>query len=219
VVETDKITSLPFHLALPVLSRVYGFTPDLPDQKQWRLEFSLHPVRRGYKQTHTIIWEAQTTDVDTLSAKPQWPNSFSSLIGDKVFGLLIAEAIGFCIPKTLVVCRAVAPFQLGQKTGSDVKWLRTAPKVPEPGFFPTVRNWTDPFRLLKDDIDERVAAVMIQDEVSPAFSGALLSRSEGPPILEGVAGYGDQFMLGRSVPVQLPQELAWMLDRFTTGRQ
>jgi hypothetical protein len=213
VVETDKVTSLPFRLGMLVLSKVYGFVPELPDQRQWRVEFSVHPVRRGYKQTNTIIWEAERLEVDEFSVVPQWPNSFSAFIGDKIFGLLIAEALGFQIPRSVVICRAVAPFLIGQATGSDVKWLRTCPHVPEPGLFPTVRGWTDPFRLLKDDANERIAAVMIQDEVPPAFSGGLLTGGGDRPIIEGVAGFGDQLMLGRSAPGQLPSNLIWMLEQ------
>jgi hypothetical protein len=209
VVETHAVTSLPCRLGMHVLSAVYGFAPEL----QWRVEFSVHPVRCGYQQTHTIIWEAETQAVGRFTVTPHWPNSFSAFIGDKVFGLLIAEALGLRIPRAVVLCRTVAPFYIGQATGSDVKWLRTCPKVPEPGLFPTVRGWADPFRLLKDDVDERLAAVMIQDEVPPIFSGALLTASNSMPIIEGVVGFGDQFMLGHSTPVQLPNRLTCMLEQ------
>jgi hypothetical protein len=213
VVETDKATSLPLQLGMFVLSAVYGFIPELPERSQWRVEFSLHPIRRGWKQAHTIIWEAEELEGRDLCVTPKWPNSFSEFIGDKVFGLLLAENLGFRVPRSTVLCRTVSPFSFGQPTKSDVKWLRTCPRIPEPGYFPTVRGWTDPFKLMKNDVDERLAALMIQDEVQARYSGALLTGSDGLPIIEGVAGYGDEFMLGRSHPAQLPEDLTLTLQR------
>lgn len=213
VVETGKVTSLPFRLGTAILSKVYGFTPELPDRKNWRVEFSLHPVRCGYRQAHTIIWEAEDIGDQVFSVSPKWPNSFSEFIGDKVFGLLIAEALGLPVPKTTVLCRMVAPFHIGQPTTSDVKWLRTCPRIPEPGFFPTVRGWADPFQLMKEDSDGRIAALLIQEEVPAQFSGAMLTGNQGLPIIEGVEGFGDQFMLGRANPERLPTNLMYMLQQ------
>ena len=213
VVETNEATSLPIALGLAVLGRVYRFEVDLPQRSRWRVEFSLHPIRRGFKQTHTIIWEAEETPYSPLSAMPKWPNSFSEFIGDKVFGLLIAEALGLRIPRATALCRTVSPFIFGQATGSDVKWLRTCPRNPEPGLFPTVRGWTDPFKMMAEDSEQRLAGVIIQDEVASHFSGAMLTSDSVNPIIEGVQGFGDQFMLGRAHPARLPDDLKWMLEQ------
>src|SRR5262249_10862352 len=40
--------------------------------------------------------------------------------------------------------------------------------------------------------------------VEPVYSGALLSRTDGDPIIEGVAGAGDKFMKGEAGPARLP---------------
>lgn len=97
-----------------------------------------------------------------------------------------------------MLSRALVPFTFGDVTDGDVKWLRTCPKVAEPGMFPTVRGWTDPFDLLyRTPGNERIASVLVQDEVPAVFSGALLTGADGCPIIEGVKGYGDDFMLGR----------------------
>jgi hypothetical protein len=52
----------------------------------------------------------------------------------------------------------------------------------------------------------QIASILCQDEVVPTYSGALI-QSDGGPIIEGVAGTGDGFMLGTSAPEQLPERV------------
>jgi hypothetical protein len=117
------------------------------------------------------------------------------------------------VPHTMVLSRSVRPFAFGQVTGSERRWLRTAPRTPEPGLYPTVRGWTDPFKLLSETPgNERIASVLVQDEVPAQFSGALMTAREGPPIIEGVPGAGDQLMLGQSRATSIPNRLSSILD-------
>jgi hypothetical protein len=212
VVETARVTGLPLNTGLAVLRSVYGFDPEIPLPPDWRVEFSVHPVRRGFKQMHSVLWEAERVPGINLAVPPRWPNSFSQFIGDKVFGLLLAESMGFSVPRTTAICRGVAPFSFGQSTSSDVKWLRTCPRLPEPGLFPTVRGWTDPFHLMASDVGDRIAAVLIQEEVPAEFAGAILTDRCRSPIIEGVYGFGDQLMLGCAHPIAMPAHLTWMLE-------
>jgi len=213
VVETGRIVSVSRNVGEHLLRSVYGFVPLLPRESELRTEFSIHPIRRGYAREHTIIWEVQEVPVDHLVAIPKWPNAFSEFVGDKVFGLLLADAIGLKVPRMTVLCRKVAPFTFGESTGSDVKWLRTSPRTPEPGFFPTVRGWTDPFTLMQSVVgQERLSAIIIQEEVLAHFSGALLTDRDEKPIIEGVTGFGDDFMLGRVGPSQLDEDLRKRLE-------
>lgn len=211
VVETGEVASLPLSIARKILARVYGFDPDLPESTGRRIEFSIHPVPRGTRHSHTVIWEIDADPVPKLPATLRWPNPFSELIGDKVFGLLVADTLGLQVPRTTVLCRRVRPFIFGCGSAAEQVWVRTCPKRPEPGLFPTVRGWTDPFRLLATDSDERLASVIIQEEVPAAFSGAVLTSQSSEPIIEGVPGFGDQFMLGNSEPIDLPSNVVWML--------
>ncbi len=213
VVETGRIVSVSRDVGEHLLRSVYGFVPLLPRESELRTEFSIHPIRRGYAREHTIIWELQEVPVDHLVAIPKWPNAFSEFVGDKVFGLLLADAVGLKVPRMTVLCRNVAPFTFGDSTGSDVKWLRTSPRIPEPGFFPTVRGWTDPFTLMQGVAGrERLSSIIIQDEVVARFSGALLTDRHQNPIIEGVTGFGDDFMLGRVGPSQLDKHLIKRLE-------
>ena len=213
VVETGRIVSVTRDLGERLLRTVYGFTPALPKVPELRIEFSIHPIRRGFAGEHTIIWEFQEVPAGHLTAIPKWPNPFSELIGDKVFGLLLADVVGLRVPRTMVVCRNLVPFTFGESTGSDVKWLRTCPKTPEPGFFPTVRGWTDPFKLVQSvEGQERLSSIIVQDEVLPRFSGALLTGRDSKAIIEGVTGFGDEFMLGRVGPSQLDPLLVDRLE-------
>jgi hypothetical protein len=177
------------------------------------VEFSIHPIRRGFGREHTIIWELQEVPASHLAAIPKWPNAFSEFIGDKVFGLLLADALGVRVPRSTVLSRNLLPFEFGTRTGSDVKWLRTCPKIPEPGLFPTIRGWTDPFKLLQSvPGQDRLSSIIVQDEVEARFSGALLTGRDEKPIIEGVIGFGDQFMLGRAEPATLDEPLVSRLQ-------
>ena len=52
------------------------------------------------------------------SAETQWPNRFSDMLGDKTFGLIMADQIGLYVPRTMVLNRSVAPFTFGEPTGN-----------------------------------------------------------------------------------------------------
>ena len=143
-VEKEGAASLPLAWGLSILRRVYGFEPDIVDAGKGRLEFSVHPRPRGWKKTHTLMWEYERSDNPPATANVAWPNRFSRHIGDKAFGLLVADAIGLPIPRTTVFSRRVAPFSFGIPTGSFEVWTRTCPIEQEPGRFTTVKGWTDP---------------------------------------------------------------------------
>jgi hypothetical protein len=204
-VEKPDVASLPRDLGLRLLSIVYGFQLTLDYQADERVEFSLHPQRRGVRHEHVIVWERRRMG-SFGTARFVWPNRFSRLIGDKVFGLLVAHVLGLPVPHTTVFGRRVAPFAFGTATGTGEPWIRTSPMVQVPGFFSTLPRWTDPFALLqREDPDARqLASVLAQEGVDARWSGAVIAPQNGPLILEGVAGSGDLFMLGQRAPAKLP---------------
>lgn len=209
-VEKPGVASLPREVAMRVLATVYGFDPELPYPDRVRTEFSIHPWRRGIAKGHTLVWELEETEALTLHASFAWPNNFSRLIGDKAYGLLIADAVGLRIPRTTVVARRVAPFSFGVSTGTGEKWLRTAPPEPVPGLFTTTRRWVDPFALFAQEDPEGVvlASVLSQDGVDALYSGAAaMGLTSASSIVEGVRGFGDEFMLGERPPEPLPAEV------------
>jgi hypothetical protein len=204
-VEKPDVASLPRSIGAHILSCVYGFPVTLSFPPTDRIEFSIHPQRRGVRHEHIIVWERRAMTADG-SPRFAWPNRFSRLIGDKVFGLLVAEAIGLKVPRSTVVARRVAPFTFGSPTGSAEPWLRTSPVVQVPGHFTTVAKWTDPFSLVqREDPDgTALASVISQEGVNARWSGAAIATPAGEPIIEGVVGTGDRFMLGQDAPVALP---------------
>lgn len=204
-VEKPGALSLPRTLALSMLQRVYGFAPTLP-RGRWRIEFSIHPIPRGYRQGHTILWEAERETAMQRAPRVRWPNHFSRFLGDKAFGLLLADCFGFPVPSTAVICRNVAPFAFGRSTGTGETWVRTCPREPVPGKFATLRGWTDPFKLLiqEDPDGKELVSVLSQEGVRAAFSGACISTGEHEVIVEGVEGIGSEFMLGQKAAQQLP---------------
>lgn len=206
-VERPGTVGLPHAHGVAVLETVYGFRPDLAIASDQRLEWSLHPLRVGLRQRHTLVWELEAVGEVDVDVRLTWPNNFSRLLGDKAFGLVIADVLGAPVPHTTVVGRRVAPFTFGQATGSGERWLRTAPAAPVPGRYPTVFGWQDPYELLHGcDPHHEVTSVLAQEAVDAAYSGALLPGDDGPTI-EGVAGRGDQFMLGGGRPEPLPDDV------------
>ena len=205
-VEKPGIASLSRHLGCEILATVYGFPVDFETPLLSRLEFSLHPRPRGWKNTNIIAWEYSSLSKVDVHAQTTWPNKFSRLIGDKTFGLLVAHHIGLPVPWTIVMNRRIAPFEFGQLTDWDERWIRTAPPMQMPGLFTTHRGWTDPFALMKsEDPDGRnIASVLSQAGVKPYCSGALIVSADGETIIEGRFGAGDTLMSGDSEPEPLP---------------
>lgn len=206
-VEKEGICSLPREIGMSILRTVYGFAPDIAISREHRVEFSIHPKQRGFKQEHTIVWEVEKTDGTSAHFQPTWPNNFSRFIGDKTFGLLIANELGINVPQTTVVSRNVAPFSFGKETNCKEKWFRTCPYEKIPGKYPTYRGWHDPFTEINTpELLQNVPAILSQSGVNALFSGAAVASEEGV-IIEGVHGYGDNFMIGTQAPTELPIEL------------
>ena len=205
-VERPGTVALAHDHALRLLRTVYGFTPDLDDRPDERVEFSIHPLVAGVRQTHTIVWETERVDPVRLTKRLTWPNRFSRFLGDKAFGLLVADLHGLPVPATTVVGRRVAPFRFGRPTGSGEHWTRTCPAEPVPGRYLTQRGWQDPYALLatEDPSGTAVAAVLAQEGVRARWSGAALPAADGGLLVEGVPGSGEEFMLARAAPAPLP---------------
>ena len=205
-VEKAGFASLPAKWADRLFELVYGFDSQLAKLDNNRVEFSIHPAPRGWRQTNMIFWEIENVDSHESLCDVAWPNDFSRMIGDKVFGLLVAHILGFSVPKTTVLARRVAPFSFGQETGLNAVWTRTSPSVQVPGKFTTVFGWLDPFRLVQDEDPDGVflASILAQQAVKAEYSGAAVEDAIGELIVEGVKGSGEQFMLGTSGPDMLP---------------
>jgi hypothetical protein len=205
-VEKPGTASLPRDLGLRLLETVYGFRPSLEFPSTTRVEFSIHPLRRGVRGEHTIVWELEDVGEISSSKDLSWPNLFSRKIGDKAFGLLIANLIGLPVPLTLVISRDIAPFEFGKPTGAAERWIRTSPRIQVPGKFTTRRGWTDPYRLMAEEDPEGkfLASILSQQEIHATFSGAVLSDAAGALTVEGTKGFGDEFMVGRARLAKLP---------------
>jgi hypothetical protein len=208
-VEKPGTAALPRRVGFELFDTVYGFIPEVPADQAARVEFSLHPLRRGYHHRHTIVWEIEA-GASTIPGPPdiRWPNRFSRFIGDKAFGLLVATLLGFDVPHTIVFPRRVAPFSFGAG-GSAEPWIRTCPTVQVPGRFTTSRGWLDPYQLMQsEDADgTAIASVLRQRGVDAVAAGAAISQADGALLIEGVHGLGDNFMVGERPPEALPSSV------------
>jgi len=209
-VHRPGICSLPRELGLRVLEKVYGFRPAINYEPNVRVEFSIHPMRIGIRNDHTIVWELERFPTAGPAPQGRWPNRFSELLGDKLFGLVLADQAGLPVPRTTAITRRVGTFRFGLTTTSLERWIRTCPPRPVPGFFPTFRGWKDPFVLMQGTDPHpgtsSLASVLDQRDVSAAYSGVAESRNELVE-LEGVQGSGDRFMLGQQEPQELPSRI------------
>ncbi|SHH95621.1 hypothetical protein [Desulfosporosinus lacus] len=210
-VDKEGVCLLEKSLGYHILKTVYGFQPEFCFGDEYRVEFSIHPNREGVKQTHTIVWEYELFQNAEHEFKITWPNKFSKFIGDKTFGLIIADYLGMNVPFTTVIPREVAPFTFGRKTGLFEKWIRTCPIVKEPGKYYSGNQWIDPFTLMqseesKGDNDINISAILSQDAVDAKYSGgAIITKETENDVIEGVQGNGEQFMLGQDFKNDLPE--------------
>lgn len=213
-VDKKGICSLPKEIGLNLLKKVYGFIPEINFEKNYRVEFSIHPNRQGVLKEHTIIWEYEYYNNISKSCNISWPNNFSKFLGDKTFGLLIADTLGLKVPKTTVISREVAPFTFGNSTGLHEKWIRTCPIIKEPGKYYTGDKWIDPFLMIEEEEKKgekyvNIASVLSQEAIEPVFSGACIIKGNmKDDIIEGVSGKGDAFMVGEEeLLCNLPREI------------
>ncbi len=206
-VEKPGTVQLSRAMGSEVIRKVYGFAPTFAAGPDTRIEFSVHPLRHGYKDEHTIIWEAEKADGAPLHAELSWPNRMTDMLGDKTFGLLVADSIGLRVPRTEVFNRTVAPFNFGTPTGNNESWLRTAPNKQTPGLYTTTKGWVDPFKLMatEDPTGENIATILRQDGIDAKFSGACIMGADGQLLIEGTGGFGDNFMVGEQEIVALPE--------------
>jgi len=216
-VEKPGVCRLSLTLGTAVLKLVYGFAPEYAETSGKRVEFSIHPIRRGFRHEHTVVWEVEEAANVPTPSLPFWPNHFSQILGDKVFGLLIAFTCGCQVPRTLVVSRTVAPFVFGSSTGTYEMWQRTAPRIQLPGQLPTKFGWSDPFELYEEMQQQggadQCASLLSQEGVDPAFSGAAACTTDGGWLVEGVKGSGVDFMLGIKGPEDLPDAVIFDVQR------
>ena len=207
IVESGDVFSAPPRLAIPIGRIVYGVDLGGVVQSGRRIEFSVHPHRCGDKGDKITVWETGSArPIGEVRAPLVWPNAFSRHIGDKAFGLMVADVLGLNVPLTTVIARRVPPFVFGKPTGVGDVWLRTAPHVPRPGLYPTTATWTDPFEMLSsvDPGGTELASVLVQEAVDARWSGAT-RPSPTTSEVQGVAGRGDEFMLGSRPPETLPR--------------
>jgi hypothetical protein len=214
-VEKPGTVSFPFDVGRRLLEKVYHFRPALDYGPRSRVEFSLHPLRRGFHHDHTIIWEMGEVDPRDISAEIRWPNLFSRFMGDKAFGLIVADTLGLPVPASTVIARHLAPFTFGQPTGTGEMWIRTCPVVQDPGHFTTQRGWTDPYKHLSEEDPEGmlIASTLAQEGIDAEFSGSLIVQADGEINIEGTSGYGDKFMVGIAEVEALPVDVISSVNR------
>lgn len=229
---------LPLAVFLPVVSNVWGRNV-AGDFRQMlmrcakmsggipgRVEFSLHPRPCGVRKEHAVLWQYDPC-AKPLEDGAGWAagnfvrrGPFSAWIGDKAFGLLLADAFAglmgkapYAVPWTMVLVRGsgkgrLAPFVFGEPTGSPEVWTRTCPAVRTPGVFATFRGWHDPVALMESEDPDgtAVASCLVQQAVPAKWSGAAYARA-GKSVVEGVPHGGENYMIGTAGGCVVPETI------------
>lgn len=239
-VNKPGCTVIPSSLLPSFVRAVYDRPFHVPFEAHWRVEFTVGPGQYGFYRQNYLVWQAEEMNpqVAPREKPPVWPSSFSKDVGDKTFGLLMGHLIGLPVPRTRVYGRIVPEFEFGERTGSrEEKVFRPAPREFEPGYFPSLRGYTDPYgymnkhdpecadetckekrgseaRRLKKRIrvcvnpqHRRIASLLMQDAVVPRYSGKCITDAEGQPIIRGRTGRGDAFMTGEDSAEELPWDV------------
>jgi hypothetical protein len=101
----------------------------------------------------------------------------------------------------------VAPFTFGKETGLSEIWFRTCPAEKTPGKYPTYYGWADPFKVLNsEELLSNVTSILSQHSLDAVYSGAAVPSKTGL-LIEGVKGFGDDFMVGKESPIELTKGL------------
>lgn len=208
-VEKSGTASLSYKWGKNLIESIYGIDFPLKSSGCERIEFSIHPRACGWNNSHLIAWEYEETEFLELEPQNIWPNNFSKIVGDKAFGLLMADQANLPVPYTTVISRRIAPFSFGSPTGKSERWIRTCPTEQVPGKYTTHHGWLDPFELMsrEDPQHVHIASVLSQHAVRSEYSGALIVDASGQPLIEGKKGDGEAFMLGAAKPEELPKDV------------
>lgn len=211
-VEDAGCSLLPAFWAERMLSLLCQAPIRLP-QGDARYEFSVHPLPCGVRKEHVVIWE-ETKSAGAKDKRDTFlreSDPFSRFLGDKAYGLLLADTMGAPVPKTTLFLRgSYVPLMLfGRDTGEKNVWTRTCPRERTPGKFSTLRGFHDPFALMEADDPEgkTVASAIIQQEVKSEYAGVASFDEKGCFCIEGIEGFGDDFMQGKASPAALPEKV------------
>lgn len=236
-VEKPGCAVLPRLKTLELARIICDHRINIPYDRRWRVEFSVHPAPVGYGRQHQIVWQVECTERgQTPEPLPFWPNLISCDMGDKVYGILIAHLHGFRVPYTKCYSRVLNPFEFGEHTGSpEPCWRRTCPREQQPGLYTTKHGMVDPWTLMqredprcmkpeehqdadgtlrKEEFEQcdhprhrMLASIIFEDDVETTHSGAAKTGADGNVIIEGKFGRGDTFMGGTSGPAELPDHV------------
>lgn len=215
---------LPVKLGLNILKRIYQILTLDKFNPHQRVEFSIYPYKCGVYSQNTIIWEVSEFDendpnIPVEIPKIIWPNPFSRVLGDKVFGLLVCNFMNYLVPKTIVLNKYFIPFTFGTsiKDNGIEYWCRSCPGERLPGQLPSVNKNFNVFDLMRQaeklvEKESYIPSLIVQEGVKSIYSGSVITTRDGEIVIEGVKGRGDEFMLGNKVSEFLPSDVIKLVE-------
>lgn len=231
-VEKEGVCSLPSNIGINLLHKIYGkdVLKLLDYPRNSRVEFSIHLREQGCEGTNLIIWElTENIDEEVLPEfhQHQIPNNFSDFLGEKLYGLLLAEIIANAnVPSTIGINRFVKPIIFGKETNHRDWWIRTVPTRKSAGEFATTNKSIDLFDFIGNEHFNlnntynkslMLSSVLYQQGAKPIYSGAsIITNNAKTTIIEGVKGQGDNFMTSGKVE-DLPEEILSIVKNTISG--
>ncbi len=212
-VDKGTFCSMPLRTGLDLMTKILDRDSRMTFERNNRIEFSFHPREEGILLHNFVIWDLskfKSSFPNYESIKTFWPNPISELVGDKVFGLFLANSYKYDVPFSKVTLRDGREFSFGKKTSTLEQWTRSCPANYEPGKLPTKKGQLD-FNSWFDEYSN-LSSVIIQDSVESEFSGCFLIESNSY-VVEGVKGFGDRLMNGTEAPQPLPEILRNRIEK------
>ena len=208
-VEQPGTVALGHDAALRLLATVYGFTPEPTATPASGTSSASIPWSPGSARPTRSSGSGagRAAGPDPPAGLAQRLQPLPRRQGLRPAGRRPAGAAGAGDHRGRAAGRPLPPRPAHRRRGALAAHL---PGRAGPGPLPTQRGWRDPFALLagEDPTGTAVVAVLAQEGVRARWSGAAMPAGDGRLLVEGVAGFGDDFMAARTPPVALPDAVA-----------
>lgn len=164
----DNCSNIPVAWGNKILSAMLGIDTKIPATKGKQICFSAYSRPVGVRSQNIVVLEEKDGGKkEQTFINPNDP--FANLFGEDAWGLILAWAAGFNVPKTsLFLPNIFYPFiSFGTDTGQKEAWTKTCPSKDAAARQSTIQGFQDPFLLMQG----QKLSCMIQQDIRPQWAG------------------------------------------------